>query len=144
MENQNKTIIVSFKNNKRKDKILCVALIAHDGKKAEMLSFVKENESFFKEYHIIATNSTGQLINNHTNLSVIQLLSGPLGGDLQIGGLVASKEVDMVIFLRDPLAKQPHDPDIAALLKVCDIHNIPLATNLKSAGMLLRGMRNRE
>ncbi len=140
MENQNKTIIVPFKNNERKDKRLCVALIAHDGKKAEMLSFVKENELFFQDYKVISTNSTGELINRHTNLSVRKMLSGPLGGDLQIGGLVASKEVHLVIFLRDPLAKQPHDPDIAALLKVCDIHNIPLATNLSSAEILLKGI----
>lgn len=140
MEKQNKTVIVPFNNNKRKDSKLCVSLIAHDGKKAEMLSFVKENEKFFQDYHVIATNSTGELINRHTNLSVTKMLSGPLGGDLQIGGLVASKEVHLVIFLRDPLAKQPHDPDIAALLKVCDIHNIPLATNLSSAEILLRGI----
>lgn len=140
MEERNKTIIVPFKNNRRKDAKLCVALIAHDGKKAEMLSFVKENEAFFQEYHVIATNSTGELINSHTSLEVTKMLSGPLGGDLQIGGLVASKEVHLVIFLRDPLAKQPHDPDIAALLKVCDIHNIPLATNLSSAEILLRGI----
>jgi len=140
MEKQNITIIVPFKNNKRKDTKLCVALIAHDGKKAEMLSFVKENERFFQDCNVIATNSTGELINQHTSLSVVKMLSGPLGGDLQIGGLVASKEVDLVIFLRDPLAKQPHDPDIAALLKVCDIHNIPLATNLSSAKILLKGI----
>lgn len=137
---ENKTIIVPLKKNSRKDSRLCVALIAHDGKKAEMLSFVKENEKFFLECNIIATNSTGELIDKHTNLSVVKMLSGPLGGDLQIGGLVASKEVDLVIFLRDPLAKQPHDPDIAALLKVCDIHNIPLATNLSSAEILLKGI----
>lgn len=134
----NRTVISSLKHHKKNSK-LCIALIAHDGKKAEMLSFVKENEAFFKKYNVIATSSTGKMINEHTNLSVTQMLSGPLGGDLQIGGLVASKEVDLVIFLRDPLAKQPHDPDIAALLKVCDIHNIPLATNLKSAEILLKG-----
>lgn len=66
--------------------------------------------------------------------------SGPKGGDLQIGGLVASEEINLVIFLRDPLAKQPHDPDIAALMKVCDVHDIPLATNLSSAEILLRGI----
>jgi len=124
----------------RKDNKFWVALIAHDGKKAEILSFVKENEKFLQDCHTIATNSTGELINKHTNLSVVKMLSGPLGGDLQIGGLVASREVDLVIFLRDPLAKQPHDPDIAALLKVCDIHNIPLATNLSSAEILLKGI----
>ena len=139
MVRYNKTIAVSAKKNKRKKADFCIAMIAHDGKKAEMVSFVKEHEAFFSKHHLIATHSTGQLINEHTSLSVIQMLSGPLGGDLQIGGLVASKEVDLVIFLRDPLAKQPHDPDIAALMKVCDIHNIPLATNLKTAEYLLKG-----
>jgi len=71
---------------------------------------------------------------------VKEMMSGPKGGDLQIGGLVASEEIDLVIFLRDPLAKQPHDPDIAALLKVCDVHDIPLATNLSSAEILLKGV----
>jgi len=140
MEKYTKTIIASFKKNKKKEGRLSVALIAHDGKKAEMLSFVKENEDFFRECSVIATRATGELINNYTNLSVIQMLPGPLGGDLQIGGLVASGELDLVIFLRDPLAKQPHDPDIAALLKVCDIHNVPLATNLNSAQILLKGI----
>jgi len=139
---KHKTVVVPIKKNKKRDARLCVALIAHDGKKAEMISFAKENEEFFKDCNMIATKSTGQLINERTNLSVVQMLSGPVGGDLQIGGLVASKEVDLVIFLRDPLAKQPHDPDIAALLKVCDIHNIPLATNLKSAEILLKGIES--
>lgn len=139
---KHKTVVVPIKKNKKRDARLCVALIAHDGKKAEMISFAKENEQFFMNCNMIATKSTGQLINERTNLSVVQMLSGPVGGDLQIGGLVASKEVDLVIFLRDPLAKQPHDPDIAALLKVCDIHNIPLATNLKSAETLLKGIES--
>ncbi len=90
MEKYTKTIIAPLKKNTKKEGKLSIALIAHDGKKAEMLSFVKENENFFRKYTIIATRATGELINNHTNLSVIQMLPGPLGGDLQIGGLVAS------------------------------------------------------
>jgi len=80
------------------------------------------------------------LINEKTNLEAKEMMSGPRGGDLQIGGLVASEEINLVIFLRDPLAKQPHDLDIAALMKACDVHDIPLATNLSSAEILLRGI----
>lgn len=137
---KHKTIIAPIRKKRKDEKKLRVALIAHDGKKADMISFAKENETFLKNCDMIATRSTGQLVNDRTLLTVKQMLSGPMGGDLQIGGLVASEELDLVIFLRDPLAKQPHDPDIAALLKVCDIHNIPLATNLKSAEILLKGL----
>jgi len=101
--------------------------------------FCIEKLRYFKKCSLIATKATGRLINSKTDLEVKEMMSGPEGGDLQIGGLVASEEIDLVIFLRDPLAKQPHDPDIAALLKVCDVHDIPLATNLSSAEILLKG-----
>ncbi len=117
-----------------------VALIAHDTKKADMLAFAAKNTDILKKCSLIATKATGRLINDKTDLEVKEMMPGPEGGDLQIGGLVASEEMDLVIFLRDPLAKQPHDPDIAALLKVCDVHNIPLATNLSSAEILLKGI----
>jgi len=117
-----------------------VALIAHDSKKADMLAFTVKNRDILEKCSLIATKATGQLINKKTTLEVKEVMPGPEGGDLQIGGLVASEEMDLVIFLRDPLAKQPHDPDIAALMKVCDVHDIPLATNLSSAEILLRGL----
>ena len=81
--------------------------------------------------------TTGKLINDTFNLNVQTMMSGPMGGDQQIGALVATDKVDYVIFLRDPLTSQPHEPDINALLRLCDVHNIPLATNRKSAHILL-------
>jgi len=136
-----KTIVVSAKERELLErKNFRVALIAHDAKKTDILAFASENGEYLKKFDLLATKGTGHLINEKTNLEVKEMKSGPEGGDLQIGGLVASEEINLVIFLRDPLAKQPHDPDIAALMKVCDVHNIPLATNLSSAEILLRGI----
>ena len=139
-----KTIVISIKEREevteKEEKKFRVALIAHDAKKTDILAFSSKNEGFLKKCDLIATKGTGHLINEKTELEVKEMMSGPKGGDLQIGGLVASEEIDLVIFLRDPLAKQPHDPDIAALMKVCDVHNIPLATNLSSAEILLKGV----
>ena len=141
MDRSYKTIVVSAKEREFSEgKNFRVALIAHDAKKADMLAFASKNEEFLKKCDLIATKGTGHLINEKTNLEVKEMMSGPEGGDLQIGGLVASEEINLVIFLRDPLAKQPHDPDIAALMKVCDVHDIPLATNLSSAEILLKGV----
>lgn len=117
-----------------------VALIAHDAKKVDMVIFSKEEKERITQCDLIATGSTSEIITEKTGLQVKRMLHGPEGGDLQIGGLVASGEVDLVIFLRDPLTAQPHDPDISALLRVCDVHNIPLATNLNSAKLLLTGL----
>jgi len=140
-----KTIVVPSKGRELLEgKNFRVALIAHDAKKVDMLAFASKNEEFLKKCDIIATKGTGHLVNEKTNLEVKEMMSGPEGGDLQIGGLVASEEIDLVIFLRDPLAKQPHDPDIAALMKVCDVHDIPLATNLSSAEILLKGVIEQE
>ena len=138
-----KTIVVPVKDTigiEKEERKFKVALIAHDTKKADMLAFTTKNIDILKKCSLIATKATGRLINSKTDLEVKEMMSGPEGGDLQIGGLVASEEIDLVIFLRDPLAKQPHDPDIAALLKVCDVHDIPLATNLSSAEILLKGV----
>ncbi|HAJ33245.1 MAG TPA: methylglyoxal synthase [Candidatus Atribacteria bacterium] len=141
MDRSYKTIVVPTKGKElSKGKKFRVALIAHDAKKVDMLAFASKNEEFLKKCDLIATKGTGHLINKKIGLEVKEMMSGPEGGDLQIGGLVASEEINLVIFLRDPLAKQPHDPDIAALMKVCDVHDIPLATNLSSAEILLRGI----
>ncbi|MFS8493145.1 MAG: methylglyoxal synthase [Limnochorda sp.] len=117
-----------------------IALIAHDKKKAEMIEFVKEYREVLAQYELVATGTTGKLIQQETGLPVERMLSGPLGGDQQIGGRVASETIDAVIFLRDPLTAQPHEPDITALLRVCDVHNVPLATNRASAELLLLGL----
>ncbi len=141
MDRSYKTIVVPAKGRELLEgKNFRVALIAHDAKKTDILAFASKNEEFLKKCDLIATKGTGYLINEKTDLKVKEMMSGPEGGDLQIGGLVASEEINLVIFLRDPLAKQPHDPDIAALMKVCDVHDIPLATNLSSAEILLRGI----
>ncbi|TWH46153.1 methylglyoxal synthase [Sporomusa sp. KB1] len=118
-----------------------IALIAHDRKKEEMLSFVLENRDVLSQYDLIATATTGKIIKENAELPITTYLSGPLGGDQQIGSRVACQKVDMVIFLRDPLAAQPHEPDITALLRLCDVHNIPVATNASTARLLLQSLR---
>ncbi len=114
-----------------------IALIAHDGKKQDMLAFVRRFERTLSNHRLVATATTGKLIGQATGLRVETMLSGPQGGDLQIGARVAAGEVDMVIFLRDPLSAQPHEPDIAALLRVCEVHNVPFVTNVAGAQILI-------
>jgi len=114
-----------------------VALIAHDRKKETMLEFVIKHKHILAKQNLLATATTGHLIKEKVGLNVTTYLSGPLGGDQQIGARIASQEVDLVIFLRDPLTAQPHEPDITALLRVCDVHNIPVATNEASAHLLV-------
>ena len=117
-----------------------LALIAHDAKKDEIVQLVKAHLTDMAEIDLIATHSTGQYIEKRTGRPVTLVLSGPLGGDQQIGALVASEEVDAVIFLRDPLTAHPHEPDVTVLLRVCDVHNVPLATNLTTAEAVLHLM----
>lgn len=114
-----------------------IALIAHDKKKDEMLEFVEHHKELLEKFHLVATRTTGTLIKENLGLEVETMMSGPLGGDQQIGALVATEQIQYVIFLRDPLTSQPHEPDINALLRLCDVHNIPLATNRKSAHIML-------
>jgi len=114
-----------------------IALIAHDKKKSEMLEFVGHHKELLAKFHLIATRTTGTLINDTFDLHVETMLSGPMGGDQQIGARVAVGDVAYVVFLRDPLTSQPHEPDINALLRLCDVHDVPLATNRKSAHILL-------
>jgi methylglyoxal synthase len=131
--------VTTPKGKKRNGKTV-IALIAHDAKKVDIVMFAREHIDLLKNCQLIATGATGDNIMKSTGLEVKCMLAGPNGGDLQIGGLIASSEVDLVIFLRDPLSAQPHDPDISALLRVCDVHNIPLATNPASARLLLRSI----
>jgi methylglyoxal synthase len=106
-----------------------IALIAHDAKKADMVAFCQINMGLLSVCELVATGTTGRIISEVTGLKIDRKLSGPFGGDIQIGSMIASGEIDAVIFLRDPLTAQPHEPDISALLRVCDVHNVPVATN---------------
>lgn len=117
-----------------------IALIAHDEKKDDLIEFVRTHRDILQECHLIATGTTGKRVIDEVGLEVERMLSGPYGGDQQIGSRVAFGEVDAVIFLRDPLTAQPHEPDITALLRVCDVHNVPLATNLATADLILHAL----
>jgi methylglyoxal synthase len=115
-----------------------IALIAHDHKKDDMVMVATEFAAFLSRCHLLATGTTGGRLQSEVGLKVERCLSGPLGGDLQIGARLAVGEVDAVIFLRDPMTPQPHEPDINALVRACDVHNVPCATNLAGARLLLR------
>ncbi len=123
----------------RKTSRKTIALIAHDGKKAEMMSFIKDNLEFFRRYHLIATATTGKYVAS-AGLSVKRKLSGPIGGDAQIAADVATGKCHAVIFLRDPLGMHPHDPDISSLMRICDVHDVPLATNPATAALIVKGL----
>ena len=116
-----------------------IAIIAHDGKKPEMVAFLKDHLKYLENVEIIATGTTGKYA-SETGLKVTKKLSGPLGGDAQIAALVAEKKIKAVIFFRDPLGKHPHEPDVQTLMRVCDVSNTPLATNPSTAHYLLLGI----
>ena len=116
-----------------------IALIAHDGKKPEMVSFVMRNKTFLSKTKIFATWTTGSHIEKE-GFNVEKLLSGPRGGDAQIAALLATENVDIVIFFRDPLDKHPHEPDVQMLMRLCDVHNVPLATNPATADLLVKAL----
>ena len=115
-----------------------IALIAHDRKKDEMVNFAIAYEHVLKPHKLYATGTTGTRIMENTELQIHRFMSGPLGGDQQIGALVAQNEMDLIIFLRDPLMAQPHEPDIIALLRLCDVQGIPVATNIATAELLVK------
>lgn len=114
-----------------------LALIAHDQKKDALLELVRRKTNIFRHFPLIATGSTGKLIGSQLGLPVECVAHGPHGGDLVIGSKVVEGQVIGVFFFRDPLTAQPHEPDVTALMRVCDVHNVPLATNLGSAAALL-------
>ncbi|MGM1046125.1 methylglyoxal synthase [Paenibacillus uliginis N3/975] len=117
-----------------------IAFIAHDRKKEEMVNFVIAYEQVFEGHDLYSTGTTGTRIMDQTDLRIHRFMSGPLGGDQQIGALVAQNEMDLIIFLRDPLMAQPHEPDINALLRLCDVQGIPLATNIATAEILVKAL----
>ena len=114
-----------------------LALIAHDGKKADMVAFALAHVEVLKRYDLVATNTTGKMLVDKAGLPVQCLLSGPLGGDAQIAAMVAEGRIEAVFFFVDPLGKHPHDPDIQTLLRICNVHDIPLATNAASASYII-------
>lgn len=118
-----------------------IALIAHDGKKADMVHFLSgfRNDLHRADIHLVATGTTGSHI-ERAGIEVERLLSGPLGGDAQIAAMTAEKKLDAVIFFRDPLDKHPHEPDVQMLMRICDVHNIPLATNPASAALMFKAL----
>lgn len=117
-----------------------IALIAHDKKKDDIIKLAIKYKDDLKEHKLFATGTTGSLIMAETGLDIIRMKSGPLGGDQQIGSMIADGELDLVIFLRDPLTSQPHEPDVSALMRLCDVRNIPLATNKTSAAIMLKAL----
>lgn len=113
-----------------------IAIIAHDGKKAEMVAFLLKYKNYLEQVDLVSTGTTGLHVEN-AGLQVHRYLSGPLGGDAQIAAQAAEKNLDLVIFFRDPLDKHPHEPDVQMLMRICDVHNIPLATNPAAARLML-------
>lgn len=114
-----------------------VALIAHDNKKDDMIAFALCYRDVLERYALVATGTTGRLIQERTGLPVTRMLSGPLGGDAQIAAMVAVGEIAAVFFFIDPLGKHPHDPDINSLLRICNVHDVPLATNAATASFII-------
>ena len=114
-----------------------IALIAHDKKKEDMINLAVKYREVLAPHELYATGTTGTMVMGETGLRITRMKSGPLGGDQQIGSMIAEGKLDLVIFLRDPLTAQPHEPDVSALLRLCDVQNIPLATNVHSAEIML-------
>lgn len=122
-----------------------IALVAHDGKKADMVAFVMKRLDFFnrEDVEIVATGTTGQMIVHAGVDKVERVASGPMGGDAEIGAMVTRGEMDAVIFFRDPLDKHPHDVDISMLMRLCDVHEVPLGTNYKSAHIIIKHFKRK-
>lgn len=120
-----------------------IALIAHDQRKLDLAIFAKDHEALLARFPLLATRTTGAVLNEKTRLNVQCLASGPHGGDLQVGSRIVEGSIEAVIFFRDPLTAQPHEPDVSALLRICDVHQIPLATNLATAKAIVSWLETR-
>lgn len=118
-----------------------IGLIAHDKKKEAMISFCKKYENILKNHTLYATGTTGKKIAENTLLSPHRFKSGPLGGDQEMGSKIANGEIDMLFFFRDPLTAQPHEPDVSALFRLCDVYELALATNPKTATLLIESIQ---
>ncbi|MSS62084.1 methylglyoxal synthase [Fusobacterium sp. FSA-380-WT-2B] len=118
-----------------------IALIAHDNMKNDLVEFTKKHVDFFKKYPLVATGTTGKRIAEATGLEIHRYQSGPIGGDQQIGADIAMNEMEVVFFFRDPLTAQPHEPDISALIRLADVHKIPIATNQSTAELLVTALK---
>ena len=117
-----------------------IALVAHDARKKELIEWAKYNLEELSQHTLYATGTTGRLVEEVTNLNIHKFLAGHLGGEQQMGAQIESNDMDLVIFLRDPLRPKPHEPDISNVVRLCDIHNIPIATNLATAELLIKSM----
>lgn len=121
-----------------------MALIAHDDKKAALIDWATEHNDTLADHDLLATGTTGKRLNDETALSVTRTKSGPLGGDMVIGADIATGDCHALFFFRDPLTAQAHEPDISALLRICDVHDVALATNAQSATAMLHGLTDDE
>jgi methylglyoxal synthase len=121
-----------------------IALIAHDKKKDDIVELASEYADYLRNCLLLATGTTGKRLADEVGLTVERKLSGPIGGDLQIGADLVEGKIDCVIFLRDPMTPQPHEPDINALVRACDVHNVACATNLSTARLLLSYFQSTE
>ncbi|MBD7936087.1 MULTISPECIES: methylglyoxal synthase [Cytobacillus] len=117
-----------------------IALIAHDKKKNDIVNFSKAYQGILSQHQLFATGTTGLRLQQEADLTVHRFQSGPLGGDQQIGSMIAQNKMDLVLFFRDPLTAQPHEPDITALIRLCDVYAVPLATNMGTAEVLIKGL----
>ena len=133
---ENEKIIMTIPRQKN------IALIAHDSKKHDMIDWCMKNKEILERHFLCGTGTTARMVAEETGLPVRGYNSGPLGGDQQIGAMLANGEMGLIIFLRDPLTAQPHEPDVSALLRLCDVQKIPLATNASSAIIMLESLKN--
>lgn len=121
-----------------------IALIAHDKKKDDIVRFAIAYKSILAEHTLYATGTTGSRIIKESGLSIHRFQSGPLGGDQEIGALIANNKMDVVFFFRDPLTVQPHEPDVSALVRLCDVYAVPLATNMGTAEIIIKGLERND